>query len=238
MSKSISLILACYNDELSIVPSTKRIVEILDATKYDYELIFIDDASKDRSKKEIEKIKKIFPQKDIKIIFHEKNVGRGGTVREGMLAAKGDIVGFVDIDLEISEDYLLAFALAIEHGADVAVGSRVYKIHFSTLHRHLGSVVYPFLVKTFLNLPIRDTETGYKFFNKKKILPILKQTVNTGWFWDTEIVARSFFAGLKIKEVPVLFIRRSEKKSSVKFFRDSLIQFIKLMQFRKAGNSY
>lgn len=237
MSKSISLILACYNDELSIIASTKKIIAILDITKYDYELIFIDDASHDKSKKEIERVKNLFPQKKIKVIFHENNVGRGGTVKEGILAAEGDIVGFVDIDLEVSENYLPAFALAIDSGADVAIGSRVYKIHLSTFHRHLGSVVYPILVKKLLSLPMKDTETGYKFFNRRRILSIVNKTMNTGWFWDTEIIANAFFSGLRIKEIPVLFIRRPEKKSSVRFFRDSLNQFIKLMQFKKAKES-
>lgn len=230
--KKVSVILACFNDELSVKESTRRIIKILDTTRYDYELIFIDDASLDGSKKEIEKIKKTYPKKEIKTIFHEKNLGRGATVKEGILNANGDIVGFLDIDLEVSENYLPAFILAIESGADVAIALRIYRIQLSTFHRHLGSVAYPFLVRKILGLPLKDTEAGYKFFNKKKVLPIAKQTIHSGWFWDTEIVARSFFSGLKIDSIPVLFIRRPEKKSSVKFFRDSLIQLIKLMQFK------
>lgn len=234
MSKLVSLIMACYNDQLSIFPSIKRIITILDVTKYEYELIFIDDASQDGSKKEIERVKNFYPKKTIKTIFHDKNIGRGGTVKEGIINAKGDMVGFLDIDLEVSENYLPAFILAVKSGADVVIGSRVYKIHPSTFHRHLGSVIYPFLVRKLLELPFRDTEAGYKFFNRRKILSVAKQTINTGWFWDTEIVARAFFSDLKIVEIPVLFIRRPEKKSSVKFLHDSLIQFVKLVQFKKA----
>ncbi len=230
--KKVTIILACFNDELSIKASTKRIIDILDITKYDYELILIDDASLDGSKKAIEQIKKTYPEKEIKTIFHEKNLGRGRTVREGIFHAKGEIVGFLDIDLEVSENYLPAFILAIDSGADIAIGSRIYRIHLSTFHRHLGSVIYPFLVRKILKLPLKDTEAGYKFFNLRKVLPVVKKTEDNGWFWDTEIVARAFFSGLKIKSIPVLFVRRPEKKSSVKFFRDSFIQFSKLMQFR------
>lgn len=238
MTKTVSLILACYNDHLSIFPSIKRIINILDATKYKYELILIDDASQDESKKEIERVKNFYSKKITKTIFHGKNIGRGGTVRDGMLRARGEIVGFLDIDLEVSENYLPAFILAIDKVADVVIGSRVYKIQPSTFHRHLGSVTYPFLVKKFLGLPFKDTEAGYKFFNRRKILPVVKQTTNTGWFWDTEIVARAFYSNLKIIETPVLFVRRPEKKSSVNFFRDSLIQIIKLIQFKKAEKEY
>lgn len=236
--KKVSIVLACYNDELSIRESTKRIIKILEATKYQYELIFIDDCSKDQSKKEIRKVRSLYPKKEIKITFHEKNLGRGGTVKEGILEASGEIVGFIDIDLEVSENYLPAFILAIDSGVDVAIATRVYKFHFSTIHRYIGSVVYPFLVRKTLGLEAKDTEAGYKFFNRKKILPVIKQTINTGWFWDTEIVAKAFYSKLKIKEIPVLFIRRVEKKSSVNFFRDSIIQLIKLMEFRKNNRRY
>lgn len=236
MEKKVSLILACFDDELSIQESTQKIIKILDSTRYDCELIFIDDASSDGSKKEISRIKSLYPSLKIQTIFHDKNVGRGGTVREGVLKAQGDIVGFLDIDLEVSENYLPAFIVAIESGADVAIGSRVYKIHLTSFHRHLGSVIYPFLVRKLLGLPFKDTEAGYKFFNRRKILPIAKKTKDNGWFWDTEIVARSFFAGLKIVEIPVLFIRRPEKKSSVKFFRDSWLQLIELLKFKGVIN--
>lgn len=233
MKKNVSIILACYNDELSVEESTKRIIDILDTTKYQYEIILIDDASLDGSRKAINKIKNKYPTKNIKAIFHEKNVGRGGTVKEGLLKAKGDIAGFLDIDLEVSENYLPAFILAIDNGADLAIGSRVYKIQFNALHRYFGSLIYPMLVRKLLKLPFKDTEAGYKFFNRKKVLDLIKETKDNGWFWDTEIIARAYSNGQKIIGLPVLFVRRPEKKSSVKFFHDSFLQLQKLMNFKK-----
>jgi len=230
--KKISLILACFNDELSIKESTKRIINILDITKYEYELIFIDDASEDNSSKIISNVQNHHHSKNILSIFHTENIGRGGTVKEGILKAKGDIVGFVDIDLEVSENYLPAFIRAIDLGADVAIGSRSYKFQITGPHRYLGSVIYPILVRRLLLLPFKDTEAGYKFFNRKKILPIVKKTEDNGWFWDTEIIARAFFANLKIVEIPILFQRRPEKKSTVKFMRDSWRQLQRLLIFK------
>lgn len=234
--KKVSIIIASFNDELSIKESTERIVNILNTTKYKYELIFIDDASLDNSRTEIKRVKNLYPKNTIKTIFHEKNLGRGGTIREGILHATGDIVGFLDIDLEVSENYLPAFILAIDSGADMVICTRVYKIHLISFHRHLGSVVYPVLVRKILGLPFKDTEAGFKFFNRKRILPIIKKTVDNGWFWDTEIVARAYLSDLKIVEIVSLFKRRPEKKSSVKFMRDSWLQLIKLLNFKKGIN--
>lgn len=77
-------------------------------------------------------------------------------------------------------------------------------------------------MRTVLGVPLQDTETGYKFFNRKKILPIMKRTMHNGWFWDTEIMALAYRAGLRIREEPVLFIRRLDKKSSVRLLHDAV----------------
>ena len=64
-------------------------------------------------------------------------------------------------------------------------------------------------------------------------MPILKQTKDNGWFWDTEITARAYYSNLKIKPLPTLFIRKPYKTSTVNIFRDSLEYFRKLLKFRR-----
>lgn len=229
--KKVSVVLPCYNDGLSIKLSTERIINILSVLKYSYEIILIDDASTDSSKNEIKKLAKLYP-KIIHDYYHDLNVGRGGTVKEGILKAHGEIVGFLDIDLEVSENYLPAFIRSIDIGSDVATGIRVYKIYFSSLLRFIGSLGYSMLVRTLLGLPFKDTEAGYKFFNRRKILKVLKEVKDLRWFFDTEILARSHMNNLKISEIPILFQRRPEKKSTVKLFRDSWEYFVRLLEFK------
>ena len=85
-----------------------------------------------------------------------------------------------------------------------------------------------------LDLKFKDTEAGYKFFNRKKILPILEKTKDKHWFFDTEIVARSYWSGLKIKEIPVLFIRRNDKASTVRLIPDTYAYLKALWNFKKS----
>lgn len=229
--KKASIVLPCYNDELSIKPSTERIMNILNVLQYSYEIILIEDASNDNSKKEIKKLAKQYP-KIIHAYYHDINVGRGGTVKEGILKAHGEIVGFLDIDLEVSENYLPAFIRSIDNGFDVATGTRIYKIDPSAILRFIGSLGYSILVRALLGLPFKDTEAGYKFFNRGKILKVLKSVKDKKWFFDTEILARSYMNNLKISEIPILFQRRPEKKSTVKLFRDSCLYFVKLLEFK------
>ena len=91
---------------------------------------------------------------------------------------------------------------------------------------------YHKLVSSVLRLPLRDTEVGFKFFQRERALPILNHCTDPGWFWDTEVMTRSYFAGLRIVEIPTLFIKRYDKQSSVRPVHDSIEYFRKLQRFR------
>src|SRR3989338_8101429 len=229
----ISLVIACYNQANHLEQNIHRIESILQRTKYSYEFLLIDDASQDDT---AEIIKKITENKEIfSAFFHNKNVGRGGTVREGLLKARGTYIGFLDIDLEVHPQYLFSLITALEEGADVATVKRVYKWDFSLnfLIRTILSVIYKKIVKVVLQLPYDDTETGFKFFNRQKTASFITQSENNGWFWDTEIMAIAHHSNLKVVELPGLFIRNDEKQSTVKPFIDSIKYLRSLYNFRK-----
>ena len=78
-----------------------------------------------------------------------------------------------------------------------------------------------------------DTETGFKFFRRDRILPVLDKVHDQGWFWDTEVMIQGYLAGLRIIEIPALYERQTMKTSSVRIFRDSLLQFRKLRQLSR-----
>jgi glycosyltransferase involved in cell wall biosynthesis len=229
----ISIVIACYNEEPLLVESVKKIMVIMDATHWNYELIFVDDCSRDNTRQIINRIIAENPKHLLKKNFHEKNMGRGKTVTDGILLAEGTYVGYLDIDLEVGAHYIPLMVITLQQGADIATAFRVYKENINLLVRTVLSVGYRFLMHRMLKIPVKDTETGYKFFNRKKILPILKETKDPGWFWDTEIMALSYHANLKIVENPCLFIRRYDKKSSVNIFRDSFEYFTKLVKFSR-----
>lgn len=226
-----SLIIACYNEEGLLRESVEAILPVLDNTKLTYELIFVDDKSRDRT---VDIIKTLVKKNSrFRALYHTVNEGRGKTVRDGIAAAKGNVVGFIDADLEVSPVYIPGFVrMILARQMDVVTGLRVYREGLSSLHRAILSRGYSWLVRWILGIPLKDTETGYKFFNRNKILPILMKTIHTGWFWDTEIMTYAHYHGLKIKEVPVLFIRRFDKQSSVRLFHDTLDYLKNLIIFR------
>ncbi|MEK9143919.1 MAG: glycosyltransferase [Patescibacteria group bacterium] len=228
----VSLIIACYNEENLLRESVARITSVLNDSVFSYELIFVDDKGSDGTREVIASLVK--KNKNFRAVYHSVNQGRGKTVRDGIAVAKGKVVGFVDIDLEVSPVYISEFVRMILGGkADVVTGLRVYREGVISIHRSILSRGYSWLVRSVLGIPLQDTETGYKFFNRKKIFPVIKKTKNNGWFWDTEVMTYAHYLGLSIKEVPVLFVRRFDKTSSVRLVHDTF-QYIKnLVGFHK-----
>jgi len=229
----ISLVLACYNEAEIFEDSVKKIINTLNKTDYTWEIIFVDDKSQDNTKELIKKALKQYSRQNLQAVYHQKNQGRGQTVVDGFKKAQGKFVGYIDIDLETSEWYLPQFIENLEKGADVVNSWRIYDFKLWTLPRWLGSKGYTWLRKLFLGLPYKDTEGGYKFFKRKKLKPLLKKVKYKDWFFDTEIMALCFKNKLKVKEIPVAFVRRSDKTSTVKFIPDTIKYFKNLIKFSK-----
>lgn len=228
-----SLVLPCYNEAEHFTQSSQRILNVLKNNQSDFEIIFVDDKSKDGTLKLISKFVEKHQQDNIRVISHAQNQGRGKTVSDGIFAAHGKHVGFIDIDCEVSPDFIPIFIQKLEEGYDVVCGQRIYSTDVSGLTRAIASKAYSYLVKKLLCVKTPDTEAGYKFFRRAKILPVVKQVQDVGWFWDTEIIARSELAGLKIASIPVAFIRRQDKTSTVHLVSDTVSYLIKLWRFRK-----
>ena len=235
MDKTIdlSLVLACYNEQAVFDANVKQSIQILESTRWDYEIIFVDDGSRDRTRELIDQVIRENPERNLSRIFHAQNQGRGGTVSDGVRAARGDIVGYIDIDLEVHARYIPTCVLAIQNGADIATAHRIYKFYWRGLVRWIASHGYIALQRWLLNIPLKDSETGFKFFRREKILPILAEIDDERWFWDTEVMVRSYLRGYRIEEIPCLFQRRFDKQSTVNVVGDSLDYFFKLWRFRK-----
>lgn len=211
----ISIVIACYNEAPHLAKNITEIERALGNLMYHYEFIIIDDCSQDNTRKVIHEL--CGQKNNYHCYFHERNVGRGGTVREGLLKAKGKYAGYIDIDLEVHARYIPSMITALDEGFDAALGYRFYDfLQSSGKLRAVLSLVYRLLVKYYLKINIHDTEVGYKFFNLATTRNIIFETKNNEWFWDTEIVAKLIARGKKIKEIPCLFLKNTSKPSSVK----------------------
>lgn len=229
----VSLIVPCYNEAPHLEKNLNRLKRIMDSVIYKYEIIIIDDASINNTAEMIDRFVLANQGADnIKFVKHDKNQGRGRTVSDGITAARGDIVGFVDVDFSTSPWYIPAMVAEIKNGSDIVIGQRIYKLKFKVLHRWILSKGYKFLVRIFLGADLGDTESGCKFFRREKIMPVLILVKDDKWFWDTEIIARGKLASLKITQLPTVFVRES-LYTTVKIFGDSWRHFVNLVRLKR-----
>ena len=233
----LSLVIACYNEAEHLETSVARLLNICDLLNVAYEAIFIDDGSRDRTREILSALPAKYPSCRLSVHFNDKNRGRGATVTRGLELARAPIAGFLDIDLEVDASYVIPFYLAVLEGADVVIGRRVYKFSFKSLPRFILTRGYTLLRRAVLGLPFEDTEAGYKFFRMNTVRPVLAQCREAGWFWDTEVVARAYDAGLRFREVNCLFLRRYDKTSTVRPIHDSWQYLTHLLAFRRAPRS-
>lgn len=228
----LSLIVPCYNEEQHLTKSFPKVVSVLKRLKKSFEIVIIDDFSKDNTVSIIEQFIRENPSLNIHFVKHKKNIGRGGTVSEGIRIARGEIVGFIDIDLEVSPHYIPKFLDEFKKSStNVVVGKRAYPFSIRYIHRFISSKLYAALIRYILKLPVHDPEAGYKFFRRKKILPVIGKVKNKGWFFDTEIVALSNYTGMRVSEIDVLFKKNPKKISTVNLLKDSVIHLKSLFLF-------
>jgi len=234
MAAKLSLVLACYNEAPWLEQSVCEISRVLDEIRENYEIIFVDDASSDRTPEIIRNIAASGPAGRFRSVFHAINTGRGRAVADGMREAQGEITGYIDVDLEIHPRYIPDCIAAIRNGAAVAIGSRTFQFVPRGMWRRFLSGGYAALVRVILpGAGSLDTQSGCKFFRRNEILPVLDLARDSAWFWDTEIMVLCRRAGLAIAEVPCRYVRNPGKPSTARVTRDIFNNLACLWSFRK-----
>jgi glycosyltransferase involved in cell wall biosynthesis len=228
----LSLVIPCYNEGEHLRASAATLLEVLGQTRLDYEVVFVDDGSQDDTRAQIEDI--CARSDRCRFIYHDHNRGRGGAFKTGFAASTGRVTGFIDIDLEVHALYVPALVNLIEqHGFDVVTGHRHYLLRQTGgLHRAALSRAYRLLCRALLGFGVKDSETGYKMFRRSTAACVVLESQSDGWSWDTEVMARAALKNLRIHEMPVLYLRRRDKTSTVRVARDSWHYLADLQRFR------
>lgn len=215
----LSLVIPVYNYEKRLNEKVEFLSEYFKLSNYDYEIIFVNDGSKDGTIDILSKLKPPF-----RVINQNKNKGKGAAVKAGIEAASGDYIFFTDIDIPY---HLSALDSAIEHlktGYEVVLGSRALPDSMSACtrptDRRLGSKIFSFLANMVLLNKVQDTQCGFKGFKKHAARSIFKEVKSNGFVFDVELIYHSQKQDFKTKLIPVHLIDDSE--SSVKFVRDSI----------------
>jgi glycosyltransferase involved in cell wall biosynthesis len=206
MELKLSVIIPCYNEKNTILQVIDK-VEL--AEPNEKEIIVVDDGSDDGTR---EILQKYSLKSNFKIIFHEKNLGKGSAIQSGLKSVQNDLVIIQDADLEYNpNDYPSLLIPFKEANADVVYGSRFVggmryvRIHF--FWHHLANKILTFICNIFTNLNLTDMETGYKVFKKEHISKINLKENSFGI--EPEITIKLSKQKLKFFEVPISYNGRS-----------------------------
>ena len=224
--KVLSIVIPCYNEEDNIVPLVKKVLESPIKNK---EIIVVDDCSKDNTRTVLENEVKPMVSR---IIYHEKNGGKGAALRTGFQEATGDVVIVQDADLEYDPmDYPKVVDPIFNGEAKVVYGSRFLN---QKRKGYLKNRLANWFLTQFSNLltgqKVTDMETCYKAFQREIIQSI--DIVENRFGFEPEITATISKMGIKIKEVPISYYPRTNEEGKKIGFKDGLRALYVIWKYR------
>ena len=213
-----SIVVPAYNEGDHIFDNLKVISDTVSSFCDDFEIIAVNDGSRDRTGLEIQRASKLI--KGVVDAGYEVNRGKGSAIVEGVSRSHGDIVGFLDADLDLMPDMFEGFLAKMqETGSEVVIGSKMHKdskLDYPPLRRFV-SFGYFVMLKVLFGLSCHDTQTGIKIFKGDLIRKLVKVRQIKGYAFDIELLALANRLGARIEEMPiVLHYSREESFSRIK----------------------
>jgi dolichol-phosphate mannosyltransferase len=205
----VSVIIPVYNEESKISSLIKKVTEILEMILLDYEVIVINDGSIDNTAKVIEE--KL--DERVKVLSYDRNRGKGYAVRAGILESEGDIVIFMDGDLDISPCEIQNYLNLLEDH-DLIIASKAHPLStvIAPASRKLLSKVFSFLVRLIVGLKIKDTQCGLKVGNGSLLRRIFEVMLVDRYAFDVELLSIATRLNLEIAEIPIRITLESSFK--------------------------
>ncbi|PJE70023.1 glycosyl transferase [Candidatus Shapirobacteria bacterium CG10_big_fil_rev_8_21_14_0_10_48_15] len=225
----LSMIIPVFNEKKTLGELIRRVMAVsLPGVKK--EIIIVDDKSTDSSRKVLGQIKKQSPQ--FKILYHQRNQGKGAAVRTGLKNATGDYVLIQDADLEYDPQDISRLLKPIQEGkAEVVYGSRFTGEHRNMFFWHMiGNKLLSFLTNLLYNTTLSDMEVCYKLFPRQLITT--GELQENRWGFDPEITAKILRKGVRIYEVPISYAGREVQEGKKIAWQDGFRVFWALLRYR------
>jgi dolichyl-phosphate beta-glucosyltransferase len=227
-----SIILPAYNESARIAATLDKILAHATERGWNLEVIVVDDGSNDGTAD----IVREYARKHtvMRLLENPGNRGKGYSVRNGMLHAKGEILLFSDADLSSPIKEADPLFAAIGEGADIAIGSRWVnrrlQIRRQPLYRRLFGRIFNLALRIILGLQFKDTQCGFKAFTRQSAQTIFPLQKIERWGFDPELLYLATKFGFVVREVPVAWSHREGTR--IHPLRDGIRMFGELLRIR------
>ncbi len=202
----LSIIIPVYNE----VDNIEKLIQAVKSVELKKEIIIVDDYSTDGTRNYLKNVT------DAKVVFHEKNMGKGSAIRTGLKHATGNVVIIQDADLEYSPtDYPRLLEPILRGATKVVYGSRILGKGTFLKKSYFANRVLTLLTNLLFKGHITDMETCYKMIDRKLMLSL--NLISSRFEIEPEITCKLLRRGIKIFEIPISYHGRTVgKKIGVK----------------------
>lgn len=227
----ISVIIPVHNEEARLPHCLDEFVSYATKSPLKIEVIISEDGSKDRTLAIANEYSAKYDF--IKVVSARTRLGKGGGILNGIEAARGEIILYMDVDLAVTPDQIPRLTTEIQKGADVVIGSRTHPrsiVHFPPFHRILLGRVFNALVRLLFQLSYFDTQVGFKAFKREALLKVINNVNTDGFTFDADLVIKADKMGYKIREAPVTWSHM--RGSTISPMRHAFRMFFDLLRVR------
>jgi len=202
----ISVIIPAYNEEKRIAFTLEKSIDFLQQRSWQYELLPVDDGSRDATVERIAEVAREFPQ--VRCVLNGQNRGKGYSIRHGLKEAQGNFIGFMDADYKTDIAALDHAMELLESGACGVIGDRTLgKSEIARerkRYREMGSIVFRRGLQMLMGLRgYDDTQCGFKFFRAEVMRDLFNRQKVEGYMFDVEILLLASKLGYALERIPV-----------------------------------
>ena len=229
----LSIVIPAYNEAERIEQTLETVRNYLRSQALRAEVLVVNDGSRDRTGPLVAACSQDWTA--LRLVDNARNLGKGFSIRNGVLEATGQVVLISDADLSAPIDEIPKLVDPILRGnCDLTLGSRALDqsligVHQSPLREFAGRL-FNGLVQLLIGLPFRDTQCGFKAFRRQPMLPVLARQRIAGFGFDPEILFLARNRGLRLQEVPVRWNHAEGTK--VRLVQDGVKMVLDLLLIR------
>jgi dolichol-phosphate mannosyltransferase len=222
---ALSLVIPVFNQERKISYSIEKIKQAAELVFDNYELIVVNDGSTDNTLNILRDIE--MTDRRIRIVSYTPNRGKGYAVKQGVLHSRGDIVMFLDGDLDISPASIKDYVEAL-NASDFVIASKRHPKSRVTIPRSRAflSRAFSLLIKVAMGIPQKDTQAGFKAGKGDIMRTIFRNVSVNRYAFDVELLTIVSILQLKVMEMPV--IMKIDRKFNLKEIVNMFVDVVRI----------